>query len=131
MRSYSEEQIYIIVYSIGNDTVIYKIRTECNLKGKSRTVHHNMLMHCDNLLDNFDPNIREPVSQKHPVQGRADRKTRKTNEKIQDQSQEYQLTSSGSDNEDINFTPKQLRFLEGMGRGKKKETKQQKQLFKQ
>ena len=77
-----------------------------------------MLMHCYNLLDNFDWNIREPASHNHPVQTRADRKTRKSSERIQDQSQECQSTSSTSGKEGINFTPKQLRFLEGMGRDK-------------
>ena len=76
MRSYWEEKIYIIVSSIGNDPVVYKIRSKYNRKGKTRTVHHNMLMHCDSLLDKFDWNIREPVSEKHPVQGGTDRKTR-------------------------------------------------------
>ena len=61
MRSYSEEKIYIIVSSIGNDPVVYKIRPEHDPKSKTRTVHRNMLRHCDNLLDNFDWNIREPV----------------------------------------------------------------------
>ena len=67
MRSYSEEKIYIIVSSIDNDPVVYKIRPEHDPKSKTRTVHPNMLRHCDNLLDNFDWNIREPVYQKHPV----------------------------------------------------------------
>ena len=75
-------------------------------------------MHCYNLLDNFDLNVREPASHKHPVQARADRKTRKASERIQDQSQECQSTSGESGEEDINFTPNQLRFFEGMGRDK-------------
>ena len=50
-------------------------------------------MHCYNLLDNFDWNIREPASHKHPIQTGADRKTRKASERIQDQSQECQSTS--------------------------------------
>ena len=62
IRSYWEKQIYIIVSSIGNDPVVYKIRPEHSPKGKTRTVHRNMLMHCDSLLDNFDWNIREPAS---------------------------------------------------------------------
>ena len=99
MRSCWEEQIYIIVSSIGNDPVVYKIRREHNHQGKIRTVHHNMLMHCDNLLDNFDWNVIEPASQKHPVQARADRKTRKTGERSQDQSRESQPTSGESDME--------------------------------
>ena len=112
MRSYWEEQIYIIVCSIGNDPAVYKIRPEHDPKGKIRIAHRNMLMHCDNLLDNFAWNIREPVYQKYPVQARADRKIRKTSKKIQNQSQEPQSTSSDSDKEDINFSPNQLRFLE-------------------
>ena len=113
MRSYSEEKIYIIVSSIDNDPVVYKIRPEHDPKSKTRTVHPNMLRHCDNLLDNFDWNIREPVYQKHPVT--ADRKFRKTSEKIQDQSQQSQSTSSDSDKEDIYFSPNQLRFSEEVG----------------
>ena len=61
MRSYWEEQIYIIVCSIGNDPVAYKIRPEHDPKGKVRIAHRDMLMHCDNLLDKFDWNIREPI----------------------------------------------------------------------
>ena len=76
-------------------------------------------MQCYNLLDNFDWNIREPASQKHLVQSRTDRKTRKATERIQDQSQEGKSTSCESDKEYINCTPNQLRFLERMGRDKK------------
>ena len=42
-----------------------------------------------------------------------------TIERIQDQNQESQSTSNESGKEDINFTPNQLRFLEGVGREKK------------
>ena len=119
MRSYWEEQIYIIVSSIANEPAVYKIRPEHNPKGKTRTVHRYMMMHCDSLLDNFDWNIREPASQNHPVQGRTDRKTRMTSERIQDQSQESQSTSNESDKGDINFASNQWRFLEGVGREKK------------
>ena len=59
MSSYWEEQIYIIVSSIDNDPVVYKIRPEYSSKGKTRTVHRNMLMHCDNLLENSDTGTSE------------------------------------------------------------------------
>ena len=74
MRSYWEEQIYIIVLCIVNDPVVYKIRPEHDSIGKIRIAHCNMLMHCNNLLDNFDWNIRKPVYQKYPVQARAGHK---------------------------------------------------------
>ena len=67
MRGYLEEQIYIFVSSFGNAPVICKIRLELNLKGKIRIVHLNILMHCDNVPDNFDWDVREPASQKHPI----------------------------------------------------------------
>ena len=111
MRSYWEEQIYIIVCRIGNGPAVYKIRPELDPKSKIRIAHRNMLMHCDNFVDNFAWNIREPVYQKYPVQARADRKIRTTSKKIQNQSQEPQSTSSDSNKEDINFSPNQLRFL--------------------
>ena len=81
-----------------------------------------MLMHCYNLLDNFDWNIREPASQKHPVESRVDRKTRKASQRIQNQSLEFQSTSNDSDKENINLIYKQLKFLEGMGRDKRKKS---------
>ena len=62
---------------------------------------------------------KKPVYLKYPVQARADCKTRKTSEKIQDQSQESQSTSSDPDKEYINFSPNQLRFLEEVGSEKK------------
>ena len=77
MRDFWEEQIYVIVSSTGNDPVVYKLKAEHNPKSKTRTVHRNMLMHCDNLLEHC--NIREPASQTHPVQARSDRKTRSVN----------------------------------------------------
>ena len=51
MRSYWEEQICIIVFSVCNDPDVYTIRPEQKSKGKTGTVHCNMLMHWDNLLD--------------------------------------------------------------------------------
>ena len=75
MRSYWEEKIYNITSSIGNDPVVYKIRPE---QSKIRTAHLQMLMLRDNFLDKFDWKIREPASQKHPVQTRTDHKTKKT-----------------------------------------------------
>ena len=62
----------------------------------------------------------EPASKKHAVQAKTDCKTKKTSDRVQDQSQESQSTSSESDKEDINFTTKQLRVLEWTGRDKKK-----------
>ena len=47
-----------------------------------------MLVHRYNLPDNFDWNIKEPASQKHPLQARVDCKTRKASERIQNQYQE-------------------------------------------
>ena len=70
----------------------------------------NMLLHRYNLPDNLDQNIRKLASQKHPLQARADRKTRKASKRIKDESQECLSTSSESNKGDINFTPNQLRF---------------------
>ena len=96
-----------------------KLFTDHDPKGKTKTVCCNMLMHCDNLLYNFEWNIREPGSQNHPVEAKIDYKTSKTSERTKNQSQEFQSTSSKSNKEDINFIPNQLRFLEWVGREKK------------
>ena len=77
-------------------------------------------MHCANLLDSFEWNIKEPVSQIHPFQTRTDLKIKKFSESVQYQSQNFQPTSGDSDKDDINFTSKQLRFLKGVGRARKK-----------
>ena len=117
MRSYWEEKIYNVTSSIGNDPVVYKIRPE---QSKIRTVHRQMLMLRDNFLDKFEWKIRQPASQKHPVQPRTDHKTKKTSERVQDQSQECQSTSSVSDKGDTDFILKQIKLFEWMRKEKKK-----------
>ena len=77
-------------------------------------------MHSADLLDSFEENIKEPASQIHPFQTRTDLKIKRFSESVQHQSQVFQPTSSDSDKDDINFTSKQLRFLKGVGKARKK-----------
>ena len=51
-RNYWELQVHVIFSSVGENPVLYNMRPEHDLKGKSRILHRNMLTHCDGLLDN-------------------------------------------------------------------------------
>ena len=59
IRSYREENIHAELEKFGDDPVLYKFRAENNINSKTRNLHRNLLVTCDQLLDNFNWNILE------------------------------------------------------------------------
>ena len=53
MRSFWEEKVHVVVENINNENTTYKVTTERGTDGRIRVLHKNMLLPCDNLLDNF------------------------------------------------------------------------------
>ena len=54
LKNYWEQQVHVIVSSAGENPVLYKVRPGHDLKEKLRILHRNMLMQCDDLLDNYN-----------------------------------------------------------------------------
>ena len=57
MRNHWEEKICYI--DTRKDSAVFKVQCENENCGKTKILHRNMLMPCDNLLDNFDWNITD------------------------------------------------------------------------
>uniref|UniRef100_A0A7N9AYF5 Gypsy retrotransposon integrase-like protein 1 n=1 Tax=Mastacembelus armatus TaxID=205130 RepID=A0A7N9AYF5_9TELE len=60
LRDYWEEVIHTVVRQIGPDLPIYEVRPEKG-KGRARVVHRNLLMSCDHLPFEQEPEINKPV----------------------------------------------------------------------
>ena len=54
MRSFWEDKGHVIIENLNSENITYKVQPENVLNGKIRTLHRNMLLSCDNLLDNYD-----------------------------------------------------------------------------
>ena len=57
MRSFWEDKVHVIIENLNSENITYKVQPENDLNGKIRTLHRNMLLSCDNLLDNYDWSI--------------------------------------------------------------------------
>lgn len=112
MRAFWEEDVHVVVAVMGDDhePVVYKVRSERNQEGKTRVLHRNMLLLCDDLLDNFDWNIRD--YRKTTTNNKT--KTKQHMKAIQDQDRvsTNDDESSGSE-EEIGLTPQGLHLCRG------------------
>ena len=79
LRNHWEEKIHKIVSAIGDDSVTYKIVHENVRKSKDWIVHRNLLLNCDDLLDNFIWNLGET---------KAVENTKATNDKVRNSNEE-------------------------------------------
>ena len=57
MRSFWEDKVHVIIENLNSENITYKVQPENDLNGKIRTLHRNMLLSCDNPLDNYDWSI--------------------------------------------------------------------------
>ena len=53
VRNYWEQQVHVIVLSVGKNPVVYKVRPKYGPNCKSRILYRNRLMYCDDLMDNY------------------------------------------------------------------------------
>ena len=59
MRLHWKENIHVVLESFEDDPVLYKVRAENNINSTTRNIHRNLLLLCNQLLDNFNWNILE------------------------------------------------------------------------
>ena len=59
LRNYWEQQIHVIVSSVGENPMVYNARPEYDLKRKLRILNRNMLMYGHDLLHNYNWQIRQ------------------------------------------------------------------------
>ena len=64
MRSFQEEKVHVVVDNINNENITYKVKPERDTDGRIRVLHRNMLLPCDDLLDNLNWSIKTKPTQK-------------------------------------------------------------------
>ena len=115
LRNYWEQQVHVIVSRVGKNRLAYKVRPEYGSDRILRILHRNMLIYCDDLLENYNWKIRQnsqftnPESPQRPLR-QAHRSKKKTSAACEDSE-----AACESDHDiNVQFTPEQLNFLAGM-----------------
>ena len=112
--------------NINNENITYKVKPERDIDERIPVLHRNMLLPCDNLLDNFNWNIKAKPTQKKQSKNTASGLLPKKND-----SEEERVTGNkdGSEmGEIIAFTPREIQIFTEENRDniEKEETKGQK-----
>ena len=114
LRSFWEQDVYVVVEEKGDEGVVYSVRKEKDPKSRIRTVHRNMLMNCSQLpLE--EPEGPEEVTQKNetPANTLKEDDETPTNKNIRRPVVQLSPESdSESDSEGIQINPHQLERLQ-------------------
>ena len=130
MRSFWEDKMHVIIENFSSENITYEVQPENDLNGKIRTLHRNMLLSCDNLLDNYDwsiigeDNITNHKSKEYIQSKPSDTNTqikeriknvthnRSRGNKGKEVAYSDAETESSTENEALEFTPKELQYLD-------------------
>ena len=130
MRSCSEDKVHLVIENLNSENIICKVQPESDLNRKIRTLDRNMLLSCDNLLDDFDwdtigedhtsnnkrkEDIKSKPSDKHTeIKDRVKNVThnRSQGNKKKEVAYSDSETKSSTENEALKFTPKELKCLD-------------------
>ena len=130
MRSFWEDKVHVLIKNLNSKNITYKVHPENDLNGKIRTLHRNMLLSCDNLLDNYDWSITgEDHISNHKSKEYIKSKPSDTNTQVKDRIKNATHnrsrgnkrkevaysdaeTESSTENEAVEFTPKELQCLD-------------------
>ena len=124
MRSFWEEKVHVVVENINNENITYKVKPERDTDGRIRVLHRNMLLPCDNLLDNFNWNIN--------TQPTHEKQNKKTASWQLPKNEEESVTENEDDGSEtgemIEFTPREIQTFskEKVTKSKKKRKKAKK-----
>ena len=64
MRSFWDEKIHVVLENIKNKNITYNVKPEKDTNGRIRVPYRNKVRPCDNLLDNFNWNIKTELNHK-------------------------------------------------------------------
>ena len=79
MQSFWEEKVHVVVESMDNESITYKVKPERDTGGRIRVLHRNMRLLCDNLLYNFNWIIKIQPTHKEQNRKTASRQLSKKN----------------------------------------------------
>ena len=120
MRSFWEDKVHVVIKNLNSENVTYRVQPENDLNGKIRTLHRNMLLSYDNLLDNYQWSITgDDYTSNHKSKEDIESKPSDTHKDIKyrivtrNKGQENKKiaysdaeTESITENEALEFTPK-------------------------
>ncbi|XP_060726974.1 uncharacterized protein LOC132846309 isoform X2 [Tachysurus vachellii] len=64
LQNYWENEVHVVLHQVANDVPIYEVKPEQS-KGRSRVLHHNLLLPCDYLPLDITPTPSTQSKQKH------------------------------------------------------------------
>ena len=124
IRSFWKDKVHVVKENLKSENITYKVQPENDLNGTISTLHRNMLLSCDNLLDNYDWNITgEDHTSNHKCKEDIRSKPSDTHTEIKDGIKSVTHnrnqgdkkvtysdleTKSRAENEALKFTPKEL-----------------------
>ena len=129
-RSFWEEKVHVVIENLNSENITYKVQPGNDLNGMIRTWHRYMLVSCDNLLDNFVWNIigedqtsnhksKEDIKSKPSdthteIKGMVKSLTHNRSQGNKNKEMAYSdaETESSTENEALEFTPKELQCLD-------------------
>ena len=115
LRNYWKQQVHVTVSKVGENLVVYKVRPEHDPQGKLRILYRNMLMHCDDLLDNYNWQFRQNSQFTNPGSPeRPPRQAHRSKKKTSTACEDSEAVSESDDDTNVQFTPEQLNFLAGV-----------------
>ena len=110
MRSFWEEKGYVVVENINNENIAYKVKPERDTDGRIRVLHRNTLLPCDDLLDNFNWNIKTK-----PTHKKQNKKTASGLLPKKSDNEEVKVTRNKNDGSEmgemIAFTPREIQIF--------------------
>ena len=68
LRSFWEDKVHIVLETYGENPVLHRVQAESDPNGRARNFKRKMLQPCDDLLENFNWNLkkkRQGESRKH------------------------------------------------------------------
>ena len=110
MRSFWEEKVYV-VENINNENITYKVKPERETDGTIRVLHRNIILPCDDLLDNFSWNIKTKPNHKK----KQNKKTASGLLPKKNHNEEGRVTGNEDDSPEMEemkaFTPREIQIF--------------------
>ena len=108
--SFWEEKVHVAVENINNENITYKVKLEIDTNGRIRVQHRNIPLPFNNLLDNFNWNIKtKPTHEKH------NKKTTSRQLPNKNDNEEESVTGNEDDGSEtrevIMFTPREIQIF--------------------
>ena len=126
IRSFWDEKIHVVLENIKNKNITYNVKPEKDTNGRIRVPYRNIVLPCDNLLDNFNWNIKTELNHK-----KQDKKTASCQLPKKNDNEEESVTENKDDSSEmgemIEFAQREIHIFSKKNNDKiEKEKKSQK-----